>query len=195
MNSVSTISSSNEQICTKLEEESKCYQNLWNYDLKMVCLNSTAPNDTSILKYCGTMFPTKTSFETRLCPQISVSKYSFHQCFNTGHLTQERYKNNTTWSQFSNFSFDYEKNKIFQSYYSTEKTLCFNRGHLGSDLFKRKIKEVSNKRRNLNRLISYSNENIVCNGTTYNVDELCKITADLIPKLCYIDKIGVTIDL
>ena len=96
VNSVSTISSSNEQICTKLEEESKCYQNLWNYDLKMVCLNSTAPNDTSILKYCGTMFPTKTSFETRLCPQISVSKYSFHQCFNTGHLTQERYKNNTT---------------------------------------------------------------------------------------------------
>ena len=101
MNSVSTISSSNEQICTKLEEEKKCYQNLWNYDLKMVCLNSTAPNDTSILKYCGTMFPTKTSFETRLCPQISVSKYSFHQCFNTGHLTQERYKNNTTWSQIS----------------------------------------------------------------------------------------------
>ena len=95
----------------------------------------------------------------------------------------------------SNFSFDYEKNKIFQSYYSTEKTLCFNRGHIGSDLFKRKIKEVSNKRRNLNRLISYSNENIVCNGTSYNVDELCKITEDLIPKLCYIDKIGVTVDL
>ena len=86
--SASAISTSNEQICSKLEEENKCYQNLSNYLLKRVCLNSTAENDISILKYCGTLFPT--AYETRLCPKISISKYSFHQCYNTAHLGQER---------------------------------------------------------------------------------------------------------
>ena len=85
--------------------------------------------------------------------------------------------------------------EIFQSFCSTEKTICFNRGQLGADIFKRKIKKISYERRNLNRLIPYSNENISCNGTIYNVDQLCKKELGLIPILCYIDEIGTTIDM
>ena len=66
---------------------------------------------------------------------------------------------------------------FFNFFFSTEKIICLNRGVQANKLFQRPIKQTSTSRRNLNNFISYSNtnENIICNGTEYHVDDLCRI--------------------
>ena len=97
--SLSTISSA--ALCSKLEEENKCYLNLWNNEFKAVChrisddATSTITNVTSdpaILKYCGKTLENLKyeNIASYMCPQIATSKFSYQQCYTTAFASQDR---------------------------------------------------------------------------------------------------------
>ena len=100
--SLSTISSID--ICSKLEEEDKCYSNLYNNEFKAIChkisvddtstrTNVTSSSDPAIMKFCGKSegnLKDKRSMASYICPQIAKSKYSYQQCYHQMFGSQER---------------------------------------------------------------------------------------------------------
>ena len=79
-------------MCQTLKDEKKCSKSfgLGGPDANLVCLDEE--NSTSILPYCGDnanqnkLFP----FTSELCPENAISKNSYHQCYNTNSIKQEK---------------------------------------------------------------------------------------------------------
>ena len=76
---------------------------------------------------------------------------------------------------------------------------CLNRGDIGPELFKKKIRQnYGIKRRNLRRLIPSNETHVLCNRnqTAYEIDQLCSRTLEVgnFKRPCLIDT-GETIEL
>ena len=86
VNSAKTISVSNDaHICQEIEKENKCYKNFGDHDtFNIACLNLTSTNSSAMIPYCGINSPDNvTPYESKICPQIAISKIIYHQCYNT----------------------------------------------------------------------------------------------------------------
>jgi hypothetical protein len=153
VNSGTSVSvSKNTEICQTLEDEKKCYKSI-SLDANLVCLDEE--NATSIESYCGdNANPDKqNNFTAELCPENAISKISYHQCYNTYSIKQER----------------------------TGKYICLNRGRFNSTevIFNRNHKiqqsQSVSPRRNLNRLLfpMIVNQEIQCREKKYKLTELC----------------------